>query len=321
MIILRIESTPAASMETTTQHFKVSKGLHQFRLDMALVKLCPNLSRRKIRSAIDTGGVYVNKKRVRISSRTVSTGDEVSLQLLAATPVRRDERFELRETDIIHEDQDCLIINKPAGLASQATKDPSCSHAESLVKKLVRSRSGEAPEIVLVHRLDQETSGLLMFAKGAENATWLTQCFREKTIKKTYDAICYGIPREQSFEVKNFLSAIQPPQGMVRSVRSGGKFAHTLFRVLHSNRELGISHVECSPQTGRSHQIRIHLSEFGHPLVGDKKYGRSFHLRDFGARRHFLHARSLIFKPRPDREAVEVTCPLPDDMAQLIKTL
>lgn len=284
------------------------------------------LSRRKLRAVIDAGGVYVNSKRVRIASREVVRGDKIKVEYSeeALKAIKRQE-FKLTAKDILLDADGVVAIDKPPGLASQATKDQSVLHVIPVLNAFFKETSVKPANLVLVHRLDKETSGVLLLATNNERATFLTGQFRARHVKKVYWAICHGRPKEPEFIERAFLSEIDKKTGHVRIVRSGGRSAETHFRLLAVNKELGVSLMECRPETGRSHQIRVHLEHNGLPIVGDKRYGKAAPrslpgtLAELASVHHFLHARSLTFIPAPGAEPRRLEAPLPERFARFLE--
>jgi len=309
-----------------TYLYKVESDNSGKRLDIYLLEQIGDLSRRKIRSIIDVGGVYVNKKRVRIASRSVTVGDTIRVEYneIALKKVKA-ESFEFSDGHLLFNSYNTFAINKPPGLPSQATKDQSVVHVVPLLAKYLKSRQLRHNQLILVHRLDKETSGVILVADGSAQATWLTDQFRERKVKKTYLAVCYGIPLWTSMTEKSPLSEIDKKSGQVRAVRSGGRSALTQFHVVAINETYRVCLIECLPETGRSHQIRVHLEVNGHPIVGDKRYGSQAqkselpaNLLGLTAYHHFLHAAKLEFKPETGAKNVCLTAAIPEKMQLFI---
>jgi RluA family pseudouridine synthase len=304
--------------------FKVDSTQSGKRLDVYLLEQIGELSRRKIRSIIDVGGVYVNKKRVRIASRAVTVGDAIRVEYNeAALKKVKAESFSFGDKDIIFAKFGVFAVNKPPGLPSQATRDQSVMHVVPVLEKYLRDKKIRFRPLILVHRLDKETSGLLLVGEGNERATWLTEQFRERKVKKTYYAVCHGIPAWTKHTEKAPLTEIDKKSGMVSAVRSGGRSALTHFKLLAVNQELGLSLIECTPETGRSHQIRVHLEINGLPIVGDKRYGSAAQKRPLPdqlgaltAFHHFLHAKRLEFQPAADQDRTGIEAVLPERMLE-----
>jgi 23S rRNA pseudouridine1911/1915/1917 synthase len=307
---------------------KVKQDSDGMRLDLFWVKADVGLSRRKIRQIIDIGGAYQNRKRVRMASRQVKSGDEVLLEYHPdSLVVAEAKEIDFTLADIVFEDVDLIAVNKPPLMPSQATRSQSVFHVEVCLKKLLERSGRKAGKLMICHRLDKETTGIILVAKSAQVAEFVMNQFREKTIKKTYWALCHGIPREGAWQVENFLSEIDKKTGMVRSVRAGGKPATTRFKTLHANDSFGVSLVECYPETGRSHQIRVHLAEMGLPILGDKKYGASpkqsldAKISALAATHHMLHAKRLQFRTMKDSREHELAAELPLDFKELLNAL
>lgn len=305
-----------------TLNFSVTFDTDGKRLDVFLSEAGLNLSKRKIKSIIDVGGVYINQKRVRIASHILRRGDKVRIQYSDETLRLRSQKPEaLRDEDILYDRDGVIAINKPPGLPSQATMDQAVVHVIPLLESYLKSRGDDRGPLVLVHRLDKETTGVILVAVGAERATWLTEQFRERRVKKTYFAICHGLSKRDSFTETAPLTEIDRKTGNVRAVHVGGRSAVTHFKVLSYNPSLKLSLMECRPETGRSHQIRVHLDINGLPIVGDKRYGGKQvrplpqDLMTLSSEHHFLHARALEFVPAPGREVVRIEAPFPKNFA------
>lgn len=318
-----------ADGKINSHEYKVGAAATGKRLDIFLAESGVPLSRRKIRQVIDVGGVYINRKRVRIASRPVVRGDVVRVEYSAqALQKLKDKRIALRPEDLIYESDSVLAINKPPGLLSQATLDQSVQHAVPALAQLLKERGDRRRrQLTLVHRLDKETSGVLLIADGNASTTWLTDQFRQRQVKKTYLALCHGQSARQEFSERAPLSAIDRKTGDVRVVQAGGRPAVTDVRVLAAFPALDLTLVECRPHTGRSHQIRVHLAKNGLPIVGDKRYVRGQRpslppvIASAAAEHQLLHAWAIEFKPGMDQESIRLKAPLPGTWRQILSTL
>ena len=203
-------------------------------------------------------------------------------------------KFCFTEADILFDEHEVVAVNKPPGLPSQATRDPSMPHVGSCLEEYFRSRGRSVAPLVLVHRPDKETSGVILLAHGNERATWLARQFQGREVQKRYHALCHGLPEADDLEVRSHLSEIDRKTGRVRTVHSGGQLAVTRFHVLRRAPGLGLSLIACEPHTGRSHQLRVQCAKRGLPIVGDQTYGDFRRNREFAKatrqKRLFLHS-------------------------------
>lgn len=304
--------------------FKVSGDLTGTRLDQFIALQGIDLSKRKIKEVIDAGGVYINRKRARIASRPVNAGDMIEMQFNLENLKRlKQKEFELSDSEVLYNEKNIIAVNKPPGLPAQATRDQSVIHLEAAVKKYLQRSDSGGKNIFLVHRLDKETSGVILLARNQNQMTFLTDQFRSRTVKKEYLALCRGIPEKKRFEVDCFLSPIDKRTGNVRVVTAGGKPSFTKFEVLTADKTNNVSLIRCFPETGRSHQIRVHLASVGLPIIGDKRYHSQRsrmppELESLSAIHHFLHARRLTFIPSPDETAVTLTAELPTNFKEFL---
>lgn len=307
--------------------FQIGKELDGYRLDHALANHLPGFSNRRAKSLIDEGHVYVNQKRVRIASRTVKRGEVVEVQF---DPARFQEKksqaavIQLILGNILYEDSSIIAINKPAGLLTQATKSEGSHHVVPLLEKLLAERDGVKPTLHLAHRLDKETTGVLLLGKSEEAVSHLMASFKERTVEKVYHALSYGIGKG-SFVEKNHLSAINPKSGRVKVVTAGGKYAETQITTLEAFPKVRLTLFECRPHTGRSHQIRVHLAHRGFPIVGDKVYGDVKQtplpkdLAELAAQHHFLHCRQMTFAAPGSGRPLTVEAPYPETWVSFLK--
>ncbi|MFT3783083.1 MAG: RluA family pseudouridine synthase [Nibricoccus sp.] len=228
---------------------------------------------------------------------------------------------------VLFEDEWLIAIDKPAGLPTQPTLDVTRPSALSVLKGFVTQRDGREPYLGLHHRLDRDTSGVVLFTKDPKANAGVGALFAEKTAKKVYEALAIlgqGCPA--AWEVKNYLGIIGRvgKANKFGSVRSGGDPAHTSFRELERFHE--VVHVEAQPHTGRTHQIRVHLTGCGHPIFGDEFYGGPMLLRlGSGAQLRFsrvmLHAAALSFRHPMTNEEVAIRSALPEDFQRCIEQL
>lgn len=221
---------------------------------------------------------------------------------------------------ILFEDEWLILVDKPAGLPTQPTLDARRASVHSTLATFLRERDGGSPYLGLQHRLDRDTSGVLLFTRDPRANAGVTALFSGKTVRKTYLALAVaGATAPDSWEVANHLGIVgrEGKASRFGAVRSGGDPARTSFRVVE--RLIGFILVEASPHTGRTHQIRVHLAEGGHPILGDPFYGGPTRFRAGGrngmvdAARVMLHAAGLEFIHPMTQAAVKITCPWPED--------
>ena len=265
------------------------------------------------------GEVRVNKKRVDQTYR-LKLGD-----LLRIPPVRVAQKEEVPqvyipavELPIIYEDDALLVVNKPAGIAVHGGSGVSFG----VIEQMRRARP-EAKFLELVHRLDRETSGVLLLAKKRSALTAMHEIMREGNSDKRYLALVLGQWNNVRQHVKLPLFKFDTVQGEKRvMVKEDGQASHTIF-TLQKNWP-GFSLLEAQLKTGRTHQIRVHLSHLGFPIAGDDKYGdfaRNRELMKVGLKRMFLHAHSIAFNHPLTGEAMQISAPLPPDLASFVAKL
>ena len=214
--------------------------------------------------------------------------------------------------NIIFEDEYFLAAEKPAGLPSQATVDKTRADFFTELSKQLKEERGADTYLALHHRLDRDTSGVMIFAKTKEANTPLASLFKEHKIQKTYVCFTKKVPSREPWQVRNFLAEAprtnKKPARMT-AVNSGGQAAHTLFEVIEKLQK-GFF-VQARPKTGRMHQIRVHLSESGCGIFGDDLYPCPTVPKP---PRLMLHAESLEFIHPFTKEKIFIECPLPQDM-------
>ena len=281
----------------------------------------------------------VNDKKVK-PSYILRADDTVTLApgfvLPESTAILPNPNIKL---NILYEDADVLVINKPAGLSVHPRQDknglPLLSEVDStLVSGLLAyypliANVGDHPLLRpgLVHRLDKDTSGVMIIAKNQTSFNWLKAQFKEKGVTKKYIALVHGSLKEKQGTIKTLLArAIENPTKQ-KVAKQGGKEAITQYKVIREFKNYTL--LEASPQTGRLHQIRVHLAHIGHPVVGDAKYGQRLK-SDFKGRaksdfsellnRQFLHAQELKIM-LPDGQKKTFSAPLPTNLNAVLRAL
>ncbi len=293
----------------------VSSEQTRQRLDRVLAEALPAFSRARLQTLIRDGFVSLNGKAPRPRD-LVRTGDVVELREPELEKVEaQPEQITL---DVLFEDDDLLVLNKPAGIVMH----PGAGHqAHTLVNALLahcQNLSGiggkERPGIV--HRLDKETSGALVVAKNDATHRDLSSQFAARTMTKIYLALVAGILRKTSGVIDKAIARHPVHRQRMSIARRQGRSAKTEYRVIRSGDEISL--VECTLHSGRTHQIRVHLHHLGHPVLGDKLYGGK---RAGDYPRQMLHAWKLAFRhPRSGAE-MAFEAPVPRDFADAMRQI
>ena len=292
------------------------------RLDLTILSAGLGYSRGKIRRIIEVGGTYVNRKRVRIAGRRVKEGDRIELDFDPAFLSAKDlSLVALQPEAILLEQGGILALNKPPGMPAQATRQQAVFHVLAALKTLL----GMAEEPLLVHRLDKETSGVMLVARTPKVADFLTGEFKEHRVRKSYHALVHGLPPFDEIEIAAKLSGIDRT-GLVRVDEAKGAAASTHVTVLHRFTAPGMALLLCQPLTGRTHQIRVHLKHIGFPIVGDKRYGLRHAslpeaVRELATVHHMLHAYELKFRPAADLPPLTLRASYPPAFQQILAWL
>ena len=285
--------TPWAD-EPERREATVPAAHHAGRLDKAVVAMAPEFSRNHLQSLIERGHVWIDGRAETTPSRKVRSGQRLLVELVP-TPESQAFRPEPVSLAIVHEDDDLLVVHKPAGLVVHPAAG---NWSGTLLNGLLAHHAGAArlPRAGIVHRLDKDTSGLMVVGKTLEAVTALVRAIAAREVHRQYQAIVHGelSPARQRIDAP----IGRDPQSRVRmAVVASGKAAMTdVERIAQAD---GFSAVHCTLHTGRTHQIRVHLASRGHPLVSDAVYGGAAAL---GMERQALHAMRLEFT-HPTRQA------------------
>ncbi len=306
-------------MADEEQHVELTLQAVGERLDKALTEALPQLSRMQWQRLIREGRVAVDGERARASYR-IQGGERLSAIIPAV--VEAEVTAEAIPLDIRYEDADLIVVNKPPGMVVH----PSLGHAGGT---LVNALLAHCPDLEgvggerrpgIVHRLDKDTSGLIIAAKHDHALWYLQNQFKQRSVAKVYQALVHGV--------------LQPPEALIDAPigrdprhrqkmavisdgRGDARPAQTAYRVLTNYRDY--TQAECRPRTGRKHQIRVHLAYIGYPIAGDTIYGRR--KDQLGLHRHFLHAAELTFRRPSDGEELHLTAELPEDLAAVLALL
>ena len=287
------------------------------RLDNFLMRLCKGVPKSHIYKAVRGGEVRINKGRVQPDSR-VSTGDMVRVPPMRLPAPNQKRPVPGLEFPIIFEDEGLLVIDKPAGVAVHGGSGVSFGVIEAL-----RASRPEAKFLELAHRLDRDTSGLLMIAKKRNVLLSLHEMFRTSGGRKHYFALVEGDWVNDRQHIRFALTKWTTQTGERRvKVDPEGQLAHTI--VSSKKRFKGYSLVDAELKTGRTHQIRVHLASSGFPIVGDDKYGRDAthaYFSKLGFSRMFLHAHRLEMPHPLTKETMILEAPLPEACTRILKQL
>ncbi|MEI8365731.1 MAG: RluA family pseudouridine synthase [Parachlamydiaceae bacterium] len=285
--------------------YKVTKCESGLSLQAFLRKLVsPDVSAKQIKRAIDAGKCMLNGRTERFATRFVGLGD--SVEIAEFVPKEKPAANDIQQ--ILYVDADIIAYNKPSGISSDA---------ESMTASLTK----QFGPVILLHRLDKGTSGVLLFARHEKMAAALEALFKKRLVAKTYYAIVEGVPTSPKGRVDNFLGKLCTYEGqsLWGSVpQEKGLPAATAWE--RQSVGDGVALLVCHPETGRTHQIRVHLSEMGHPILGDHQYCRSF-VCPYVVPRVMLHAAEVQFVHPGTRKLVCITAVMPSDFEKVLKDL
>ena len=279
------------------------------RIDRYLAETCPELSRSYIQKLLKSGQVLVNGRLIK-ASYVVTADDHIEVDVPEA--VEPEIEAEPMDLDILYEDQDIILVNKPKGMVVH----PAAGHySHTLVNGLMYHCKDQLSGINgvmrpgIVHRIDMDTTGVLIVCKNDMAHNSIAAQLKEHSITRRYQAIVHGVIKEDEGTVDAPIGRHQTERKKMCINYNNGRNAVTHYQVLRRFEQY--TYVECRLETGRTHQIRVHMAALGHPVLGDPVYG--------GQRKGFpelagqcLHARRLTFRHPRTGEQVTVSCPLPD---------
>jgi 23S rRNA pseudouridine1911/1915/1917 synthase len=313
---------------TEAQSLTINEEAAGVRLDSFLASRLAEISRTRIQRAIEDGDVLVNERTAKPSYR-LRAGDEIEIDLPEPPPV--ELTGEPIPLNIVYEDDDLVVVDKPAGMVvhpgagveSGTLANALVHHFNTLSKRAGSIRPG------IVHRIDKETSGLLVVAKNDFAHERLSDQFRDRLVFKMYVALVYGRMSEARGEIEARIGRSPQNRTRMRTFRgSAGRAAHTIFEVAQNFNEFTLLNVRI--KTGRTHQIRVHMAHINHPVVGDSTYGsgRENSVRDRAVKReiaalgrHFLHSSELGFNHPRTGERLEFSTELPPELGHFLALL
>jgi len=309
-----------------------------WRLDRFLAAALSDFSRSRLQQLLDEGAVTLGARTIKDANHRVKPGDDYVVTVPAtapATPQGQDIPL-----DVVYEDKDLIVINKPAGLVVH----PAAGNPDGTLVNALIAHCGEGALAIggearpgIVHRLDKDTSGLLVAAKTERAMASLAKQFANHTIERAYNAVVWGVPRDSAGMIESQIGRSPFDRKRMAVLRGGGKLARTRYKVIEkfgpAERPFA-SLIECRLETGRTHQIRVHLTHLGHPLIGDPQYGRNrtvprgksdAELHAFSAAAGFprqaLHAFVLGFQHPSLHKTLRFEAPWPADFADLVSAL
>lgn len=287
------------------------------RADAFLARVVPDLTRSAAQRLLEAGAVRLAGRPVRKNYRT-APGDVLEVDIPAPQPV--DLVPQDIPLDIVYEDGDVIVVNKPVGMVVH----PAPGHSDGTLVNALLYHCGNTLSGIngtlrpgIVHRIDRDTSGLIIAAKNDAAHLALAAQLADHTLARTYECLAVGNFREDSGTVDAPIGRHPVDRKRMAVVRQGGREAVTHWEVIA--RYPGVTHLRCRLETGRTHQIRVHLAYIGHPILGDTVYGAKKPVA--GLTGQCLHAVGLRFIHPRTGEPVELTCPLPEEFVRMLEKL
>ena len=321
-------------MEKNSQ-FTVSKADENKRIDLYIISQINELSRTRVKNLILKKNLKINNKIIISPATRVSTGDEVFLEI--PEPEKSSLKPYNFSLDITYEDKDLIVINKPAGISMHpGAGDYDKTLANALMNYCGNNLSNIGDELRpgIVHRIDKDTSGLVVIAKNNFTHENLSKQFSEHSISRIYELMIWGKLRPQSGKIETLITRSSKNRQLMEVGITKGKKAVTNYKTLQvfeNNKSPTLSLVECKLETGRTHQIRVHMSYKGNNILGDKKYKKKFKKFNkidkdleksiYNLNRQFLHAKTLGFNHPKNGKRLEFSSILPQELKKITKIL
>ncbi len=296
------------------------------RLDKWLAGALPDLSRSRLKALIEEGAVRTGTRVLRDPAQKVQAGQ--AIRVAVPEPVAALPEAQEMDLAVVYEDKHLIVIDKPAGLVVH----PAAGNLDHTLVNALLAHCGPSLAGIggvkrpgIVHRIDKDTSGLLVAAKDERTHVGLTEQFSAHSVERRYDALVWGVPRPADGVITGNIGRSPHNRKKMAVVRRGGKTAETAYETVAAFSTVA-AHVQCRLKTGRTHQIRVHMTSKGHPLIGDPVYGRGRNVslapqevRDFA--RQALHASTLGFIHPITGKELSFESELPDDMSALMEAL
>ena len=316
-------------------NFLVSEADKNKRIDIFLNEQNKELSRTRIKNLILKEKLKLNNEIINNPSKKISVGDKIVLQIQEQKePSLKPYAFKL---DIVYEDEDLLIINKPSGIIMHPGAG---NYDQTIVNALIHynkdnlSTIGEKLRPGIIHRIDKDTSGLIVVAKNNESHENLSIQFSNHTITRVYQLLIWGKLRPSSGKIDTFITRSSKNRQMMEVSNSKGKRAITNYKtieVFENDKTPTLSLVECRLETGRTHQIRVHMTHLGNSIMGDRKYKKKYKkLKNVDTKlenliyklnRQFLHAKTIGFIHPKTKEEMIFSSILPQELENILKLL
>ncbi len=312
-----------STKEADSHLFKIDPELSGERIDKFLSRNLEDVSRSRIQKLITEGKVLVNGARVS-KHHKLACGQEISIEDLSSINTSPNITAEEIDLKIVYEDKSILVISKEAGMLTHPAPgnekhtlvNALMYHCKNLSKLSGEERAG------IVHRLDKDTSGLLIAAKDENVHHRLSEMFADRKVKKTYIVLAEGRFKEDRGEIKLPIGRSRIDRKKMSVAIDNGRDAVTAFEVVEEFRQAALLNIY--PRTGRTHQIRVHLNYIGHPIIADQVYGSRFSskiAKNIRLQRQFLHASKLEFTHPVTEKLMEFEDPLPEDLAESLEKL
>lgn len=298
------------------KEYRITKNEENIRIDKLISDLEKDISRTAIKRMIEEGSILVNEKQVKTSYK-VASGDTITIN--EEKPKEADLLPQDIPLDIIYEDEDILIINKEKGMVVHpGNGNPDGTLVNAVMAKCEGSLSGIGGKIRpgVVHRIDKDTSGLVIIAKNDKAHINISEQIKNREVKKVYVALVRGVISENE-AVINMPIGRSTKDRKKMAVSRNGKEAITEFKVLKRYKDF--TYIKLNIKTGRTHQIRVHMSEIGHPVVGDEVYSNG--KNPFNVKGQMLHAKELEFLHPTTNKKVKFEAPLPEYFEGILETL
>jgi 23S rRNA pseudouridine1911/1915/1917 synthase len=318
---------------SNTHQLQVSKKQSRLRLDKFIAVNLAEISRSMVKKIIESDNVLRGGEVINSCSATIREGDVITVNIPA--PVESQMLPADIPLKIIYEDAEFLVIDKPAGL----TVHPGAGNHDDTMANALLAHCGESLSGIggvmrpgIVHRIDKDTSGLIMAAKTDRAHISLSEQIASRSLKRTYLAICWGVPKPLSGRIEANIGRSLKDRKKMAVVEHGGKIAATNYTVLEVLGDGVASIVECRLETGRTHQIRVHMTHIAHPLIGDQAYcgRRSGTVRNLpeeaqgffvNFKRQALHSHKITLIHPVTNQEMDFESALPEDMAGLVEIL